>query len=1011
MTQRNSRPSVLGFKELLVLAVLFASFSTFEHSHGQSAEAEGKDAPIFERDVLPILEQNCLKCHGEKVRKGDLDQRRVSLLLKGGERGPALVKGSAEDSLLFQLISEGSMPPNKEPKLSEAEIDLIRRWIDSGALADGKTEDHPGDVAQVTEREVLETILRVKCIVCHGKRIQEAGFSLRTREDLLTGGESGPAVVPGKPDESLLLKRIDNGHPTNELQNEYFVRAITSEEIEKLRQWIVSGAPPMPSEVVAREWDETLAMGRGEDSLVSEEDRKFWSFQPPQRPPAPEVDHKESVRTPIDAFLLKKMEAKGLKFSPEAERVVLMRRAYLDLTGLPPEPREVEAYLKDDSSDAYEQLIDRLLASPHYGERWGQHWLDAAGYADSEGGVGGDHPREHAYRYRDYVIRSLNADKPYDQFLLEQMAGDELFDYKVLENPTSDQIDSLVATGFLRMTPDSTYSHDVNFIPDRLNVVADMVEMFSSSVMGMTMACARCHNHKFDPIPQRDYYRFSAIFRTAYDPYDWLLPKALGGGFQKRQPPQRFLSIEGWKVEEKNAPVQEEIQALEKDLEKKAGPLREHLFEEKLAQLPEAVREDLRKASETPEENRGALEKYLVERFMPSLLHAEIEELKERSEDFRQEADKLQAAIEEAKKKLEPEPKIRALYDMGGEPTSTYVLKRGEPFKLGAMVLPGVPSVLSERITPYEVNKPPWTTDTSGRRLALARWLTQDNHPLTGRVMINRIWQHHFQKGLVATPGNFGHTGLRPSHPQLLDWMTTEFVRQGWSIKAMHKLIMTSAAYRQSSQIDQSSMEADPDNELLSRFPLRRMDAETIRDSMLKVAGRLDSQLFGPPDDVVVKADGEVEESRPPGKSSRRSIYVQHRRSTPLTLLEAFDFPRVVPNCLMRRESNVSTQALQLMNDDRIRETSRFFAGRVMDAVGSIVENQVDRVYLAALSRPPAPEEKKLGVEAIEDFTQHWLKEIEKEVPPEPMQSKARWLALASLCHTVLNSPDFIYID
>ena len=643
---RPLRYSVLCI--LTALALLSGTFS--------SALDEARDeVPRFESDVQPIFQANCHVCHGENLQQNGLDLRTHASVLKGGESGPPIKLGSAEESLLFEKIHSGSMPMGGD-RLSAEEIELIRHWINAGALREGEAaagaRKQP-KADQVTERDVMVTILHVKCLVCHGKQKQEGGLDLGTRAGLLKGGRSGPALVLGKPEESLLIKRIAAAHPPPELQNEYFVRPITSGEMEKLRHWIAAGSPAGPEEI--------LEVGSGLDPLVREEDRKFWSFQPPQRPRVPKVRHKDLVRTPIDAFLLEKLDAKGLSFSPEADRLTLMRRAYFDLIGLPPEPEEVRAYLQDRSPDAYERMIDRLLASPHYGERWGRHWLDAAGYADSEGG-GIDAIRPQAYRYRDYVIRSVNADKPYDQFLLEQIAGDELFDYKAAKELASEQFDYLVATGFLRMTPDRTHEHDENFVPERLEVVADLVEMLSSTLMGLTMGCARCHSHKFDPIPQRDYYRFSAILRTAYDPYDWLIPNKLRGGNQKRKPPQRYLTNvperERGEAEAYNAPIQEEIKKLERSLETKAKPLREKLLEEKLAHLPEAVREDVRKAFEAPEEKRSPLEKFLVEKFKSSV-EVEEKELEQRFEDFKEQAEKIKKAIKEVKKKLKPEPRIR----------------------------------------------------------------------------------------------------------------------------------------------------------------------------------------------------------------------------------------------------------------------------------------------------------------------------------------------------------------
>ena len=983
---------------LTALVLLSGSFS--------SALDEARlELPRFDSDVLPIFQASCLVCHGENLQQNGLDLRTRDRVLKGGESGPAIVPGSAAGSLIFEMVSSGKMPLGGQ-KLSTQEIELIRRWIEAGGLKEGE-EPETVKKQQVAERDIILTIFHPKCISCHGKWKQEAGLDLRTRAGLLKGGKSGPAIVLGKPEESLLVKLVVSRDMPP--QTDRYTRPLRVGEVEKLRQWIAAGAPAGP--------DEILEVGGGPDPLVSAEKRKFWSFQPPERPRVPHVRQKQLVRNPIDAFLLRKLEAKNLSFSPEAENLTLMRRAYFDLIGLPPEPEEVEAYLKDDSPEAYERMVERLMASPRYGERWARYWLDAAGFAESQGKIDRDTLRPHAWRYRDYVIRSLNADKPYDQFLLEQIAGDELFDYKATEELTPEQRDYLVATGFLRTAGDDTDEAGFNFVPYRMAVLADQVNIFSSAVMGLTMQCARCHSHKYDPLPQRDYYRFQAIFQTAYDPYDWLIPSTVQYPLDINQdiPPhrQRYLPYapqqERREVEAHNAPIKEKIEGLERSLEQKAKPLREKLVEEKLAHLPEGVREDLRKALETPEEKRSGIEKYLVKKFKPSV-EVKRKELKARSEDFKASAEEIEKAIKEAEEQLKPEPKIRALFDVGGEPSPTHVFRRGEPKNPGPRVEPGVPSALRDGIAPYKVIKPPWTTDTSGRRQALARWLIQPKHPLTARVIVNRVWQHHFEKGMVVTPGNFGQTGARPTHPKLLDWLATEFVRRGWSLKTIHKLIMTSAAYRQSSRFDGAVHGEDPDNVLLSRFPLRRLDGEAIRDSILKVTGRLDPRPFGLPDGVEVTPKGEVV-SKASKAGFRRSIYVLQRRSTPLTLLTLFDAPRMEPHSLKRALSTVPTQALQLSNSDMVRESSRYFAGRVMDTADEDLSKQIERVYLTALSRWPTAEEGKLGKETVQDSMRYWLEHLEEEVPAEPKRDKARWLALATFCHTILNSAEFIYID
>ena len=374
------------------------------------------------------------------------------------------------------------------------------------------------------------------------------------------------------------------------------------------------------------------------------------------------------------------------------------------------------------------------------------------------------------------------------------------------------------------------------------------------------------------------------------------------------------------KIDAYNAPIRTEIAHLEATLNAKAALLNKQIREEKLSKIPESLRADVRKALDDPQEKRTPLEKYLVQKFEPSL-KVERQEVEERFKDFKEEAAKTRKAIQEVKARLKPEPKIQALFDTGGEPSPTYILRRGDYRNPGARVTPGVPSALRDGIAPYGVVKPSWTTDTTGRRLALARWLVQPNHPLTARVMVNRLWLHHFGAGLVATSGNFGKTGAPPLHPQLLDWLATEFVRQGWSLKAMHRLIVTSTAYRQSSIAQPEQVESDPDDVLLSRFPLRRLDAEAIRDSILKVTGRLDARQFGPADEVDLTPEGEVISK---GTGFRRSIYLLQRRSMPLTLLELFDAPRMDPSCLERARSTVPTQALQLWNSDMLREGSRY---------------------------------------------------------------------------------------
>lgn len=943
--------------------------------------AQASQTPGFEVEIRPLLQAKCWSCHSDVSPQAGLNLHTADSILKGGKSGPAVKPGSSAASLLIEKVVSGTMPPGKE-KLNSKEISLLRTWVDHWA----DTEN-----GEVTENDVLP-IFQMRCVVCHGKRKQEGGLDLRSHASRLKGGKSGPAIIPGKPEESLLLRKITSGQmPPPKLLFEYFVRPPTSPEVETLRKWIAGGARPAPKEVPTEP---------ANDPLVSEKDRAFWSFQPPTRPAIPEVRGKELVRNPIDAFLLEKLEAKNLSFSAPADRLVLLRRATLDLTGLPPSPAQVREYMEDKNPGAYERLIDRLLASSHYGERWAQFWLNASGYADSEGIIDEDRIRPNAWRYRDHVIRSFNSDKPYDQFLTEQIAGDELVDYKHVKEITPEIVDKLAATGFLRMAPDGTYSPANGSVAERMNVIADEIEVLSSSVMGLTVGCARCHNHKYDPIPQRDYYRLSAILQTAYDPYDWV------------KPTERNLDValekERRETETFNAPIEAEIKKLEKSLEEKAVPLRLKVIQERASSLPESVRNDLQELIHTKEKERTPVQKYLADKFQETL-KVTNDDLAKQFPEFKVELDTTNRAIAQAKKKLLEKPQIRALYEMGGDPSPAYLLRRGDAQSIGEAVQPGTLSVLRTGLAAYRATPP--RADSSGRRLALARWLTQPGHPLTARVMVNRLWMHHFGRGLVSSPANFGRNGVSPSHPQLLDWLATEFVRSGWSVKSMHRLMMTSAAYQQSSVLDAERRSADVENILVSRMPLRRMDAEQLYDSILEVTGRRDDTQFGPPAPVDTQPGGEIAAKGSKKSGWRRAIYTLQRRTTPMTMLDVFDLPPMSPNCIERASSTVPTQALQMMNSGVVRDHARYWAGRLIDQFGANQEQQIEHAYLQAFSRRPAADEIKQAMEDIAKLTTYWDAHLKDENEAAPRGAAARWSALASFCHELLNSAEFAYID
>jgi len=966
--------------------------------------------PTFEANVGPIFKTKCVTCHGGATPEANLDLGSETNILKGGDSGPAVVVGSAAKSLLLDKVVTGQMPPEGKNKLTESEVSIVRAWIDKSLSH--KTVAAPTETA--TEHEV-RGILQARCIACHGSFRQQGGLDLRTVASRLKGGKSGPALIAGKPEESLLYKRIlDGSMPPDRMAKELAIELPASSEIDKIRTWIAAGAPD--SSPVA-------------PLTIKPEDKQFWAFQPPVRPVVPTVKNVTRVKNPIDAFLLNRLEKKNLSYAAPADKLALMRRVSLDLTGLPPTQTEIAAYQKDIAPGAYERLVDRLLASPHYGERWGQHWLDLAGYSDSEGFGQDDGVRPYAWRYRDYVIRSLNADKPYTLFLTEQIAGDEMSnDWKAAETaigPIPDPrltaisgvtgrggrrqaqaetvsaatMERLSATGFLRTTPDQTNSHERSLIAERMNIVAQEVEVLTSAVMGLTVGCARCHDHKYDPIPQRDHYRLSAILQGAYDPYEWKNPK------------MRELPItteaERKELEAYNAPFQAKLQTLQEETRSLTESFRKRAMDEAIAALSDEERPLVRAVADTPVAHRTDAQKALAQKHS-AILTVEDRTLPQRFSEYRDKNQELQRLSGELRAKLRSNPHVRILAD-NPEPSVPYLLRRGDPTNFGEPVDAGVPRVLENpALKPYQVVAP--FPGTSGRRLALAQWLTQPNHPLTARVAVNQLWMRHFGRGIVPTVANFGRSGLAPTHPELLDWLATEFVARGWSMKAMHRLMVTSDAYRQSTRVSEIASKTDPDNELLSRMTLRRMDAETLYDSLVSVAGRLDPTVFGYPGEVSVSVDKEVT-VKPTELGYRRAIYALHRRQTPMSLLDAFDQPAMTPNCTERRQSNVATQALHMMNSAMTWELSRYLAGRAIDQAPGDVGKQIEILYLRTFTRRPTLEEITLGRQSLEAFRKQWSEKLDKENGAEPRSSSGTWLATANYVHALLNSAEFSFID
>ena len=568
-----------------------------------------------------------------------------------------------------------------------------------------------------------------------------------------------------------------------------------------------------------------------------------WAFRLQTRPAAPQTHYPEVGRTPIDRFILAALDKKGLLLNPEADRSTLIRRVSLDLTGLPPSSPQIAAFLSDQSPDAYERMVERYLATPGYGERWGKYWLDVAGYADSNGYFNADSDRPLAWKYRDYVIRSFNADKPYDRFVWEQLAGDELASFTPEGDVTPEMIEPLTATHFLRNAPDGTGESDGNpdeVRTDRFSVLEGNLQIAMNALLGITIQCARCHSHKFEPISREEYYGLQAILFPAYNPDRWV------------KPTDRIVTIgtraERDEFQRRNDRVNRQIKALQDGLAAFAAPLREQLTEERLHHLEPKLREQVLHAAGVPKEKRSKEQQQLVKKYVDGLQISE-DEIAKRFAEYAALRDQTRKTIA-ARERDRPRPleKLAALVDTDPNPPAHHVLTRGQHNSQGREAQPGVPAVLCTLSNGYELPSPGSLgfeggrkkPISSGRRSAFARWVTSPENPLFARTMANRVWQHHFAAGLVVTPDNLGQSGAKPTHPELLDWLAVEFAASRYSVKHLHRLILRSAVFRQSSRPRQDGLATDPDNRLLWRYPLRRLDAEALRDAMLAVSGELD---------------------------------------------------------------------------------------------------------------------------------------------------------------------------
>jgi cytochrome c553 len=915
------------------------------------------------------------------------------------------------------------------------------------------------DQTDFFEKQVRPILVR-HCAACHNAKAGIAGLDLSSAEGFQRGGESGPLIDREHLRESRLLKVIGYQEklkmpPAGKLKDE---------EIATLTAWISVGAPWPNTKTQAAIVSEAKATNRSSARGFSEAEKKFWAFQPISHPELPVVRNRSWVKTPVDAFILKKLEEKELVPAEPADKLTLLRRAAYDLTGLPPSETEIREYLADNSPEAFKKVVERLLASPRYGEKWGRHWLDVARYADSTGNDE-DHRYPYAWKYRDYVIETFNKDLPYDQFVREQIAGD------LIEPENSPGVNrrGIIATGFIALGPKAIAQQDKKKM--LYDVYDEQVDVTTRAFLGLTVACARCHNHKFDPILTKDYYSMVGIFastRSFSDPLAFV-SQSLYKPLVAKQEYDLYLArkkaheveVKRWQDEmsgivdhAKDKLIAEQAERLaefmsaahsvyheKKDLRAVAGQrqLDEGLLKKWVDYLqPGKVKQHLLEWHNSPPDELARVAGDYQKRFLARLAEWKVEEGKWRasyeeaarggkelpsrpeftagkdrffhevyfgkgpfsvtpedqtrfSADQAQRLSEIKKELAELKKKAPPEPEMACAVE-DGEITNQKVFIRGDYHNEGEDAPKGFPLILSAH------TKQPLIKSGSGR-LQLAEWIIQPEHPLTARVMVNRIWQWHFGEGLVRTPDNFGKMGEQPTHPQLLDFLARKFIESGWSIKAMHRLIMLSSAYQMSCEGSDRSFHADPENRLLSRFNRRRLSVEELRDGLLAIDASLDLTIGGTLQSGT-GTDGENDNMRlslNPEKLNRRTVYLPLRRANLPTLLNLFDFGDATTGAGKRQLTNVATQALFWMNSEFLTERSKNFSRSLIEQKGLSDDDGIKLAYICILNREATKEEVLQGLDYLSKFKQQY--------------SKDKLDAWQSFCRVLMSSNDFIYVD
>ena len=831
--------------------------------------------------------------------------------------------------LLLAILIDESLPrvgPN--PTIASVPVNQVSD-DDSvpppGAAAPELETETPAFTAeQLRQFEThVRPILDEHCLKCHGSTKQWANLRLDSRDAILKGGDSGPAAVAGRPDESLLIRAVRHDDENLKMPQD---DKLTDAQIEILSSWVKSG----------------LAFPAVSAASKRHRDPNHWAFVPPAEVAIPPVQNSAWPQSDLDRFVLARLEAEGLSPAPKADKRALIRRVTFDLTGLPPTPAEISAFLNDERAEAYPELIERLLSSPAYGERWGRHWLDIARYADSNG-LDENVAHGNAWRYRDYVVRSFNADKPFDQFIREQLAGDQL-------EASSDEVrnELLTATGFLSIGP--KVLAEVNMPKMRMDIVDEQIDTVGRVFLGMTFGCARCHDHKFDPIDTADYYGLAGIFKSTrtMDTYT-KVAKWHEHPLKSAEATQMQADYEA-QVAAKKMAIETTVKSADEALQ---------------ASLPDGAIPPESKESQYPEDTRTTLTK----------LREEL------------------SALEKAPPEL---PTSMGVTE--DEIVDVPIHVRGNPSRLGDVVPRHVPAVMKGP------EMPGFSGQHSGRR-ELAEWLVNDHHPLTSRVLVNRVWRWHFGRGLVASADNFGLLGEKPSHPELLDWLAKEFIHRKWSLKEMHRVILLSNTYQQSTHVSSEAATADPDNRLWSRFPVRRLAAEEIRDSLLFVSGQLDSTMGGSL--LKVKNRGYLFDhtsiDTTDYNSPRRSLYLPVIRNNVFEMFQLLDFPDPAVPTGDRATTTVAPQALMMMNSDFVMQAADALAGRVL-TTDSTDSERVKEIYVTCLGREPSNEEISQDLQLIKDTLQTFSSDARSD--------KDRLIAAWSVaCQVVLASSEFVYLQ